>query len=143
MYFLLFVIFISMSIKRNQNIFAVRFSHDLDEIIEEQKNKLVLVCFSTTTSKFFLENKLFLNKLARHNGDTFFVYIELEKFDDPKYKYIKDIETLPKYFIYYNGTKIVTVNNYNEQRLVGVYFEMKQKLYKETTPFIPLKTPQN
>ena len=140
----------------SHNIYRVRFDYDLDEIITEQKHKLILVSYSSNTSKYFNDNKILLKKIAGAFKNIFVVYIDLNDFSDIKYKYIANLNSIPKYNMYFNEDKIATMEGFNVNSMLNIIEDIyskafsnkfpeqtqQQQYYTDQQPQIPQQIPQ-
>ncbi len=110
------------------NIFQVLKETDLDEIMNDHNQNLVVVMFSTKTCRPCMRIKPKFVDMAKENGECFFVYIDLNNFENTEYKYTKTVEATPKFSYYFNNVEIADVMGADESVVSKTLSHLKNKI---------------
>lgn len=108
----------------NQNLFKVLSEEDMDEILDDNSRRIVVVMYASKTRGKSM--KLDFAKIAEKNKDTFFVYLDVNDYKDKTYKYTKDLERLPKFVLYYNHDMAAHVIGEDKDALIKVLLKVKE-----------------
>ena len=110
------------------NIFQVLKETDLDEIMNDHTQNLVIVMYSTKTCGPCMRIKPKFVSLSRENTDCFFVYIDLNIFEDTSFKYTRSVRGTPKFSYYFNNVEIACVMGADESVVVSTLANLKNKI---------------
>ena len=81
----------------NNNIYQVTNEQDLDEILNDHVHNLTILMFSSQTCSPCKEIKPIFINTARKYTDCFFVYIDINKFQNTTFKYTETVNITPKF----------------------------------------------
>jgi thiol-disulfide isomerase/thioredoxin len=110
------------------NIFQVTEEQHLDEILQNNAQKLTLIMYSSKTCgpcKLIKPKFVFLSK---QNKDCFFAYIDINAFVSTTRKYIMNVECTPKFSYYFGGKEVASFNGAHEQALIDTLTLLKDKI---------------
>lgn len=111
-----------------QNIYRVINESQIDEILEDNKQKLVVLMYSAKTCG---PCKLFKPKfvaLANQHKDVLFIYIDRLQFTIGANKYFKKYESTPTFLYYFGNQELAYVVGVHETSIVSTIFTIKQKI---------------
>ena len=113
------------------NLYQVIKEEDLNEILEDNIRKLVVIMFS---SKDCIPCMNILPKFvetAEQKLDCFFVYINIHKYTDTSKKYTEKLKCTPRFAYYYNKQELAYVLGQNEKVFIktlnDLIFRIKEK----------------
>lgn len=128
-----------------ENIFRVRTELELDEILENNKYKLVSVVYSTNNTTYLpkdidiLLKKLLKRVMAVKHKNSIFVYINLSDFIASSDKYIGNVnkENIPVAHFFWDYTRIGVIEKLGSESFITVVEklldEINQKVTSKTT----------
>jgi len=90
------------------NVFKVIDEYSLDEILSDNKRQLVLIIFTANTINNSEIKKCLLN-LAKQHTDAFFTIIDVDKFANATYKYVRTAKPLPKASFYFGFEEVANI----------------------------------
>ena len=111
-----------------QNIFQVQKENDLDEILSKNSDKLTVVMFSSATCGPCVNFKPIFLSVSRENPDCFFIYLDVSKFQQTEYKYLKNLKGTPKFSYYYNKYNMADVLGSDKKVFMETMFFLKNKI---------------
>jgi len=117
----------------NQNIYRVIDESQIDEILEEHKQDLVVMMYSSKNCgpcKTFKPK--FVNLSAQHK-DALFVYIDKTQFAITKNKYFKDCNLTPTFMFFFGGNNIAFVEGVHETAIIKTLMTIKEKNRRKKT----------
>ena len=113
----------------NQNIFQVTSEKHLDEILNDNYDKLSIIMFSSNNKscKEFIPT---FYSISRDNPDCFFVYLDINNFEEDKLhsKYTKNIQHTPKFLYFYNRHNMANVNVPDRDTFIETMMFLKDKI---------------
>lgn len=110
----------------SNNIFQVITQKDLDEIIDEHSGSLIVLMYSSKSCPACVTIKPAFISMAKSNNDCFFVYIDVNRFEDPTQKYTKGISHIPRFAYLYNKQEISTIIGADEEKMIKTLAYLRQ-----------------
>ena len=87
----------------NNNIFKITSEEHIDEILNKHPYKLIVVMFSSDTCPPCKHIKPTFIKMANNTPNSFFIYVNIKKYQDITEKYTKDVKCTQYFKMYYNN----------------------------------------
>lgn len=113
------------------NIFQVVNADDLEEILDDNLLKLVVVMFSSKQCLPCKNIKPVFIELSKKNSDCFFVYIDLTNFKDNRLAVTESIEGTPQFIYYYDKQEIANVVGGDKEVLVNTFNSLNDKIVEK------------
>ena len=110
------------------NIFRVMNNNDLTEILQDHSQKLVVVMYSSQSCGPCINFKPKFITYAKANPETFFVYIDINNFKDPKHQYLANVNATPKFSFCFNLHVIGDVVGADERVFVETLEYLKGRI---------------
>lgn len=110
------------------NLFQVIDENDLDEILNEHRDNLVVIMFSSKMCTHCKKIKPKFVDLSTNNKDCLFIYIDLDNFKDTSTKYTQNIQHIPHFVYYLNNTSLSVISGANEEAISKVLVFLKDKI---------------
>ncbi len=110
------------------NIYRVRYCPDLDEILRDHAQKLVVVMFSSKSCGPCINFKPKFIQHAKQNPNCFFVYIDVNDFEDKNGKYIGKVRGTPKFVYFFNSQEVGDVLGAKEVTFLETLNFFKDKI---------------
>jgi thiol-disulfide isomerase/thioredoxin len=130
------------------NLFRVANESDLDDIMNKNIDKLVLVMFGSKNCPQSTIVKPKFIDLSKMNQDSLFVFIDITKFDEVSKKYTTDLKGTPKFAFYFNNNNLGCIYGPDHNILYTHFNGIKQKLQifrqqKQKEEPAPTQVPDN
>lgn len=111
------------------NIYKIVDENDLDSFLNNHKKNIVLIMFtSPTTCKPCKKIKPKFLALRKEHPDVFFLYIDIQEFNDITGKYTKNAPGIPTFMYYYDHHNLAEFTGADEYELVNTLLYLKEKL---------------
>jgi hypothetical protein len=116
-----------------KNIFKVTGEDDLTEILQDNKNKLVTIMISARwhesakTSNSLKQDFIQLSKRPEFR-DVFFVYIDIDNYEDDLKDIKKSVVRLPTFVFYYFGDELTRFDGANLQKLCNTIVQLQSMI---------------
>lgn len=123
----------------NNNIYQVLKESDLDEILSDYAQHIVIVMFSSKTCIPCMKIKPRFITMSNEHPDCFFVYIDIDNFDDKTSKYLGTIQSTPKFSYFFNKQEIAYVLGVNEEAINGTLIHLKDKIESKRKEYIEIE----
>ena len=107
------------------NIYQVLNEDDLNEIIEDNQNKLIVVLFSAKWCGPCRKIKPMFIDFSSKNKESFFVFINIDTFSDKKFKFMENVSNIPHFNYYYNNNLVKKIVGGNFDNFKETYFELQ------------------
>ena len=112
----------------SNNLYQVINEQHLNEIFQDNPRKLIILMFSSKTCGPCKLIKPKFVELSKNHPDCFFIYIDVNNFNDITQKYTHNVSHTPHFNFYFDDTVISTIVGAHEQSLIEVLTTVKGKI---------------
>ena len=119
-----------------QNIYRVIDESQIDEILEEHKQILVVMMYSSKNCGPCKAFKPKFVNLAVQHRDVLFVYVDKTQFTITKNKYFKDYNLTPTFIYFFGGNNIAFVEGVHEAAIIKTLMTIKEKIEEKRQDMI-------
>lgn len=112
----------------SQNIFQVTSETHLNNIIEDNPQKIVLIMYSTKNCKPCKEFKPKFISMAKKNTNTLFIYVDNTKYNVETNKHFNKLTSTPSFLFYFSGIELGVVVGANETTIATTLANFEQKI---------------
>lgn len=111
-----------------QNIFQVTNETHLNNIIEDNPQKIILIMYSTKNCKPCKDFKPKFINMAKKNPNTLFIYVDNTKYNIESNKYFGKLESTPTFIFYFSGIELGVIVGANEGVITTTLSNFEQKI---------------
>ncbi len=112
----------------SKNIFQVTEEMHLDNIMNDNMHKLILIMYSSKMCAPCKQYKPKFVELSKTNKDIFFVYIDTSNYKATENKYFKTCNVTPMFLYYFNNTECARIVGVDEQSITSILKQLEQKI---------------
>lgn len=112
----------------NQNIFQVINEDHIEEILDQNRQSLIIVMLSSKNCPPCKEFKPKFISLSKQYRDILFVYIDRTNYRLTQGKYFQEFEFTPTFVFFFNKNKIMDIVGVHEMAFMKSMLEIKQKI---------------
>lgn len=113
------------------NIFKVTNANDLSEILENNRDKIISVFYTTNECKNCRQFYPFFVQTSQETPDILFILINLDKFKDGTksgFQFTNHIENVPHFVFYYDATPVFEFEGGSYKKFILTLEQIKKEI---------------
>jgi thioredoxin-like negative regulator of GroEL len=110
------------------NIFKITKEKDMDKILDKNKQNLVITIFVTSTCDISKQFKIKFIEISKKLNAHYFVYINMNEFENTTYKYTQNIKETPTVVLFTNNKPIAHYKGSCKDTLINFINEITNKI---------------
>jgi hypothetical protein len=101
-----------------ENIFQIINENDIDEIIDDNPFRHIVIGIATKHLNKLIKLKHILSQLAKNNPNTICLYVDLIKFNYTTHKYTSNINGFGRVLFYFNKSELGKITDIEDDQSI-------------------------